>query len=107
MIIVEIDAQDNGAHRNQIGKDIRTIPVGWVAIPQKFEEKALSCLPFICLNVEDGIITGIEQGNVPEQGPKEAQPFSETTLLELMSDHEYRFCLLELGLKSIDMTEEE
>lgn len=107
MIIVEIDAQDNGAHRNQIGKDIRTIPDGWAAIPKEFEEKALSCLPFICLNVEDGIITGIEQGDIPEQEPKEQQALSETTLLELMSDHEYRFCLLELGLKSTDMTEEE
>ena len=60
MLIIEITAQNNGAHRNQSGHG--NIPDGWVLVPPELEAEARSYLPFIDLDIQDGVLVGVSQG---------------------------------------------
>ena len=73
MLIIKQEPLENGAHANQSGT-IHTIPDGWLAVPQELEAEAASYLPFIVLTVENGIITAVAQGEIPEPEPVEPQP---------------------------------
>ena len=70
MKIIEIEALENGAHRNQtsIGSDI-PIPEGWVIIPEEIEIP--DTFPFVDIEVEDGVITSMTAGVVPDVEPDE------------------------------------
>lgn len=68
MLIVEMTAQANGAHRNQRGEFV-DIPEGWASVPAELEAEARGYLPFIRLDVVDGKITGVGQGPVPPPEP--------------------------------------
>lgn len=58
MLIIEIAALDNGAHRNQTG-NFRTIPDGWAVIPESVgTAETLENFPF-------GEITLDENASVP------------------------------------------
>lgn len=76
MRIVEIQALDNGAHRNQTTTST-TIPTGWaeipadVAIPETF--------PFVDLVVEGNQVVSMTAGVVPDPEP---QPEPEPTETE-------------------------
>ena len=78
MRIVEIQALDNGAHRNQTG-NFSTIPTGWaeipadVAIPETF--------PFVDLVVKDGKVVSMTDGVVPEPEPEPEPEPTETERL--------------------------
>ena len=65
MLMIELEAQANGAHRNQSGTLLHP-PEGWAVVPPELEAEARRYLPFIDLTVESGKITGIGQGPVPE-----------------------------------------
>ena len=60
MLIIETTAQHNGAHRNQSGHG--SILDGWVLVPPELEAEALSYLPFINLDIQDGVLVGVSQG---------------------------------------------
>lgn len=76
MKIIEIQALDNGAHRNQTTTST-TIPTGWaeipadVAIPETF--------PFVGLTVEGNKVVSMTAGVVPDPEP---QPEPEPTETE-------------------------
>lgn len=71
MLIIELQAQDNGAHRNQEG-EFTQIPAGWAPVMPDIEEEAKGYLPFIVIDETDrGWITAVSQGEIPEP---EAEP---------------------------------
>ncbi|MFQ8760609.1 MAG: CD1375 family protein [Intestinimonas sp.] len=65
MLMIELAALENGAHRNQWTDGAITPPDGWAAVPEELEAKAAGYLPYILLTVEEGEITGVAQGAVP------------------------------------------
>ena len=78
MRIIEIQALDNGAHRNQTTTST-TIPTGWaeipadVAIPETF--------PFVDLQVEGNKVVTMTAGVVPEPEPEPEPEPTETEQL--------------------------
>ena len=76
MLIIEIAAQSNGAHRNQTGT-FRTIPEGWAVVPEGMEIP--DTFPFVNLTAEDGVVTSMTAGVVPESEP---EPEPEPTIDE-------------------------
>lgn len=78
MRIVEIQALDNGAHRNQTTTST-TIPTGWaeipadVAIPETF--------PFVDIQVEGNKVVSMTAGVVPQPEPEPEPEPTETEQL--------------------------
>lgn len=64
MIIIEIQPQSNGAHRNQTIQGGMACPDGWAIIPADVPIPAT--YPFVTLTVEGQTVTGMEPGVVPE-----------------------------------------
>lgn len=62
MKIIEIQPLENGAHRNQMGGNI--CPEGWAIIPESIEIP--DTFPFVSIEVEDGIVTNMISGQMPE-----------------------------------------
>lgn len=74
MIIIEIQPQSNGAHRNQTIQGGMACPDGWAIIPADVPIPAT--YPFVTLTVEGQTVTGMEPGVVPEPevpAPTEAE----------------------------------
>lgn len=63
MRIIEIAALENGAHRNQSGF-VGDVPAGWAAIPDGMEVP--ETFPFVVITVEDGVVTEMKAGIVPD-----------------------------------------
>lgn len=76
MQIIEIAALPNGAHRNQTGT-FRAIPEGWAVVPEGLAIP--QAFPFVSIEVEDGVVTGMTAGTVPEPEP---EPEPEPTIDE-------------------------
>lgn len=78
MRIIEIQALDNGAHRNQTTTST-TIPTGWaeipadVAIPETF--------PFVDIQVEGSKVVSMTAGVVPAPEPEHEPEPTETEQL--------------------------
>lgn len=78
MRIIEIQALDNGAHRNQTTTST-AIPTGWaeipadVAIPETF--------PFVDIQVEGNNVVSMTAGVVPEPEPEPEPEPTETEQL--------------------------
>ena len=80
MLIIEITALENGAHRNQTGT-FRTIPEGWAVVPNGME--ITDTFPFVDIEVEDGVVTSMAAGTVPEPEPEpEPEPGPEYVTYE-------------------------
>ena len=98
MKVIQIIALDNGAHRNQtIEADIQ-IPDGWAVIPE--DMVIPETFPFVNLTTENGMVTVMTAGTMPEPEPTPAEPEEPTTeadMLETILDHEARLSALELG----------
>ena len=77
MQIIEIAALPNGAHRNQTGTFRNGLPDGWAVVPDDLEIP--ETFPFVTLEVEDGIVTSMTAGTVPEPEP---EPEPEPTIDE-------------------------
>ena len=73
MKIIEIQAQDNGAHRNQTG-NFPAIPTGWAEIPA--DVPIPETFPFVTLTVEGQTVVTMTAGVVPDPEP---QPEPEPT----------------------------
>ena len=76
MLIIEIEALENGAHRNQTGT-FRTIPEGWAKVPSSITIP--DTFPFVNIEVENGVVTSMTAGVVPEPEP---EPEPEPTQLD-------------------------
>lgn len=79
MKIIEIQALENGSHRNQTG-EFKRLPEGWAAIPDDMETPNF---PFGEIKVEeiDGVMTVVKwvAGTVPEV--EEPEPLSKVEQL--------------------------
>ena len=67
MRIIEINQLENGAHCNQTISSLMTIPEGWAVIPEDMEIP--STFPFVNIEVEDGVVTAMTEGVVPDPEP--------------------------------------
>lgn len=76
MRIIEIQALDNGAHRNQTTTST-TIPTGWAEIPANVSIP--ETFPFVDIQVEGNKVVSMTAGVVPEPEP---QPEPEPTETE-------------------------
>lgn len=81
MLIIEIAAQSNGAHRNQTGA-FRTIPDGWAEVPSSIEIP--DTFPFVNIEVEDGVVTSMAAGVVPEPEPEPEPEPTDTEVLNAL-----------------------
>lgn len=82
MWIIEIAALENGAHRNQSGF-VGDVPAGWAAIPDGMEVP--ETFPFVAITVEDGVVTEMEAGivpDVPDSGGQKPSIENRVTALE-------------------------
>lgn len=78
MLIIEIAALDNGAHRNQTG-NLRTIPEGWAVVPDTIEVP--DTFPFVDIEVEGQTVIAMTAGVMPEPEPiPEPEPTTEELL---------------------------
>jgi hypothetical protein len=106
MLIVELQAQSNGARGNmRYDLDAPPVPEGWAAVPEELEEKALAYLPFLELTVEAGVITAVAPGERPAEDPA-PQPddltqiqlaVAELAETEARHDRENKLALAELA----------
>lgn len=67
MLIIEIETQENGAHRNQTGT-FRTIPDGWAEVPSSIQIP--DTFPFVDITVDGQTVTSMTAGVVPEPEPE-------------------------------------
>ena len=76
MLLLEVEALENGAHRNQRSDaGLPALPEGWLPVAAELEEEAWGYLPFIQITeITDGEITGVAQGPIPEPGPEPELP---------------------------------
>ena len=81
MLIIEIAAQSNGAHRNQTGT-FRTIPDGWAEVPSSIEIP--DTFPFVNIEVENGVVTSMTAGVVPEPEPESEPEPTDTEVLNAL-----------------------
>lgn len=81
MLIIEIASLDNGAHRNQTGT-FRTIPDGWAIVPAEIEIP--DTFPFVNIEVEDGVVTSMTAGVVPEPEPMPEPEPTDTEVLNTL-----------------------
>jgi hypothetical protein len=68
MIIIELTPLKNGAHRNQTTSGVFPVPNGWAAIPEDMEIP--ETFPFVGVEAQDGIVTALTPGTVPEPQPE-------------------------------------
>ena len=94
MRIIEIEAQDNGAHRNQTGS-FSIIPDGWALIPATVAVP--DSFPFVDIEVKGKVVVGMTAREVPEV-EEEYVPTARDDADAMLVDHEYRITLLELGI---------
>lgn len=66
MLIIEIAALENGAHRNQTGH-LRIIPDGWAVVPYSIEIP--DTFPFVNIEVVGRMVIAMTPGVVPEPEP--------------------------------------
>ena len=70
MTIIELTSLGNGAHRNQTISGGFPVPNGWAAIPE--DMKIPETFPFVNVEAQDGIVTALTPGTVPEPQPEPA-----------------------------------
>lgn len=80
MVIIEIKALENGAHRNQTVMGSVPPPDGWAVIPEDMEIP--ETFPFVNIDAADGVVTAMTAGTVPDPEPA---PDPELTVYERVS----------------------
>lgn len=75
MRLIEIATLENGAHNNQkfgAGGPNYTPPTGWAVIPE--DMPIPDTFPFVDIEVENGVVTAMTAGVVPEPEPVPEPP---------------------------------
>ena len=70
MRIIEINALENGSHRNQFTSNI-PVPEGWAIIPDDMEIP--ETFPFVIIEYVDGVVTKMIAGEVPPEPTPEPE----------------------------------
>lgn len=86
MLIVEIEKLANSAHRNTLinnPPDGYQVPSGWISVPENLEAEVIPALPFIDLQIEDGVLVGITPTERPEPEPEPYVPTTEERISAL------------------------
>ena len=91
--IIEILPLGNGAHRNQSG-NMETVPEGWAEIPSGLTLP--DTFPFVNITAENGVVTSITSGEVPEPEPIPEPPPTETE--QLRADVDYIAVMTDIDL---------
>lgn len=68
MTIIELASLRNGAHHNQTVSGEITVPNGYAVIPE--DMKIPETFPFVNVEAQDGIVTALTPGTVPEPQPE-------------------------------------
>lgn len=79
MRIIEIQALDNGAHRNQTVSGAVSVHDGWAEIPADVDIP--KTFPFVDIQVEGSKVVSMTAGVVPEPGPEPEPKPTETEQL--------------------------
>lgn len=104
MVIIEIKALENGAHRNQTVMGSIPVPDGWAVIPG--DMAIPETFPFVNIETADGVVTAMAAGTVPEPQPEpEPEPTVDERVKKLKSQLQMQAqqqeflenCLLEIG----------
>lgn len=83
MKMIEIEALENGAHRNQTIDGMIPVPDGWAVIPDSMDIP--DTFPFVNITVENGVVTSMTAGIVPEPEPEpEPEPTTDDVLNALL-----------------------
>ena len=86
MVIIEIKALENGAHRNQIVMGAILPPDGWAVIPEDIEIP--ETFPFVNVETADGVVTAMTAGTVPEPQPEpEPEPTVDERVKKLENEN--------------------
>lgn len=87
MRIIEIEPFENGGHGNQeIEGTLKTIPEGWAVIPDDMEIP--DTFPFVDIEVEDGVVTSMTAGTVPEDPDPGLDPDQKPNIAERVQEIE-------------------
>ena len=86
MRIVEITAQDNGAHRNQTGT-FSAVPDGWVVIPENIVIP--DTFPFVSIEVDGQTVTSMTAGIIPIPDPSDIKHTKITEIKQSCEDYIY------------------
>lgn len=85
MTIIELAPLKNGAHRNQTTSGLLPVPNGWAVIP---EEMAIpETFPFVGVEAQDGIVTALRPGTMPDVPSPTPEPTTEERLAALESEN--------------------
>ena len=82
MKIVEIAPLSNGAHRNDRRDSFKTIPDGWAVVPSSITIP--DTFPFVNVEAEDGVVTSMTAGVVPEPEPEPTPEPTDTEVLNAL-----------------------
>ena len=82
MLIIELSPLSNGAHRNQTTSSTISIPDGWAIVPAEIEVP--DTFPFVNIEVEDGVVTSMTAGVVPEPEPMPEPEPTDTEVLNTL-----------------------
>lgn len=86
MTIIRIEPHENGAHDNQTIKnatpDTFSIPDGWALVPDTIVIP--ETFPFVDVTVEDGVVTSMTAGTMPEPEPEPELPPTDTEVLNAL-----------------------
>ena len=86
MVIIEIKALENGAHRNQTVIGSVPPPDGWAVIPEDMEIP--ETFPFVNVEAAEGVVTTMTAGTVPEPEPEpEPEPTVDERVKKLESEN--------------------
>lgn len=81
MHIIKIEPFENGAHANQNADfDFNPVPEGWAVIPD--DMTIPETYPFVDITVENGVVTSMTAGVMPEPEP---QPEPEPTADDILN----------------------
>lgn len=71
MRLIEVECLENRAHNNQEIPDgaLESVPDGWAVIPE--DMVIPGTFPFVNIEVEDGVVTSMTAGEVPDPEPEE------------------------------------
>lgn len=100
MTIIEIQVRPDGGHglQSQSGRESCWLD-GWITVPPELEETAWGCKGYCTLDIQDGVLTGITPGEVPEpEPPEEPDPGQDQELAALRADVDALTAAIERGL---------
>lgn len=80
MRLIKIASEENGGHSNQTINGKIPVPDGWAIIPEEMEVP--ESFPFVGVEAQDGVVTRLTPGVVPEAEPEQKETVSTEDVLK-------------------------